>query len=151
MTTKSGLEHQVHNAALQLANQNTSRYTPTRRRIVKFLWYSSNPKSVREIQESLRNVPQSSLYRNIESMVAWGLLTRVITTSDIARFEVSEMVSGSHHHHITCTQCGTVRDIVLPKSIESGLDRQLSKIAQNEGFVFGHHQLDVIGLCRKCS
>ncbi len=150
MTAKAGLEHQAHDAAIQLASQNSSRYTPTKRRIVEFLWHSSHPKSVREIQSSLRNIPQSSIYRNIESMVAWGLLTKVTTSANIACFEVSEMISGSHHHHIICAQCGAIRDFMVPVSIESGLDRQLTKIARNEGFEFLHHQLDVIGVCGRC-
>ena len=78
------------------------------------------------------------------------MVSRIMTSNGSAIFELSEELS-EHHHHMVCDRCGTVRDIVLPESIESGLDRQLSKIAQKEGFAFRHHQLDVIGLCRKCS
>ena len=83
-------------------------------------------------------------------MVAWGLVTRVVTSTDISRFELAEIATGAHHHHLVCSNCGSVRDVSLPSSIESGLDSQLATIANSEGFIFMHHQLDMIGLCGEC-
>lgn len=151
METDTNDHRKIHELAKQIAIDNASRYTPTKRKIIEFLRISPYPQSVTEIRRSLKGLPLSSLYRNIESMVVWGLITRVVTTTDISRFELAEIATGSHHHHLVCSKCGSVRDVSLPSSIESGLDSQLATIAAREGFVFKHHQLDVIGLCGRCA
>ena len=126
------------------------RYTALRRQLVDVLGSAPDPLTVGEVQSSVKGLALSSLYRNLVILEECRVVSRIMTSNGSAIFELSEELS-EHHHHLVCDQCGTVRDIVLPGSIESGLDRQLSKIAQNEGFVFRHHQLDVIGLCGKCS
>ena len=126
------------------------RYTALRRQLVDVLGSALDPLTVGDVQRSVKGLALSSLYRNLVILEECRVVSRIMTSNGSAIFELSEELS-EHHHHMVCDRCGTVRDIVLPESIESGLDRQLSKIAQKEGFVFRHHQLDVIGLCRKCS
>ena len=126
------------------------RYTALRRQLVDVLGSAPDPLTVGDVQRSVEGLALSSLYRNLVILEECRVVSRIMTSNGSAIFELSEELS-EHHHHMVCDRCGTVRDIVLPESIESGLDRQLSKIAQKEGFVFRHHQLDVIGLCRKCS
>lgn len=126
------------------------RYTALRRQLVDVLGSAPDPLTVADVQRSVKGLALSSLYRNLVILEECQVVSRIMTSNGSAIFELSEELS-EHHHHMVCDRCGTVRDIVLPESIESGLDRQLSKIAQKEGFVFRHHQLDVIGLCRKCS
>lgn len=126
------------------------RYTALRRQLVDVLGSAPDPLTVGEVQRSVKGLALSSLYRNLVILEECRVVSRIMTSNGSAIFELSEVLS-EHHHHLVCDRCGTVRDIVLPGSIESGLDRQLSKIAQSEGFMFRHHQLDVIGLCGKCS
>ena len=126
------------------------RYTALRRQLVDVLGSAPDPLTVGDVQRGVKGLALSSLYRNLVILEECQVVSRIMTSNGSAIFELSEELS-EHHHHMVCDRCGTVRDIVLPESIESGLDRQLSKIAQKEGFVFRHHQLDVIGLCRKCS
>ena len=111
---------------------------------------ASDPLTINDLQRAAKGVALSSLYRNLAILEECAVVSRIMTSNGSAIFELSETHS-EHHHHLVCAKCGVVRDIVIPESIEHGLDQQLVKLARKEGFSFQHHQLDVIGLCGKCS
>ncbi|NBY60852.1 MAG: transcriptional repressor, partial [Actinobacteria bacterium] len=56
-----------------------------------------------------------------------------------------------HHHHLLCSECGDVRDVVIPEHLEKKLDNELGRIAKRSGFKLGQHRLDLIGRCQKCA
>jgi Fur family transcriptional regulator, ferric uptake regulator len=124
------------------------RFTTNRRTIVDALIGGDRPLSIPEILESTR-LPQSSLYRNLTVLEAANVVTRVITTDEWGRFELSEELTG-HHHHLVCSQCGAVTDVTIPDDVESDLDRALEKLATRAGFELSHHRLDLVGLCASC-
>lgn len=126
------------------------RYTPLRRKVVDVLGGAADPLTIQDLQRSAKGVALSSLYRNLTILEECQVVSRVMTSSGAALFELAEGLT-EHHHHLVCVQCGIVRDIVVPESIERGLDQQLAKLARKEGFAFEHHRLDVIGKCGKCS
>ncbi|MEO8363170.1 MAG: transcriptional repressor, partial [Ilumatobacteraceae bacterium] len=76
-------------------------------------------------------------------------VVKVVTNGEIGRYELAEDLTG-HHHHLICSNCGVVRDVVVPHALESDIDRVLATIARREGFSLDHHRLDVIGKCSKC-
>ena len=51
------------------------------------------------------------MYRNLTVLEDAGVISRVVTHDEWARFELAEDIGG-HHHHLICEQCGTVRDVV---------------------------------------
>ncbi|MFM9138506.1 MAG: Fur family transcriptional regulator [Actinomycetota bacterium] len=140
----------VHDRVGSMLKARTQRYTALRRQLVDVLGSAPDPVTIAELQRSVKGVALSSLYRNLVILEECHVVSRIMVNNGSAIFELSEELS-EHHHHMVCATCGTVRDIVVPESIESGLDRQLSKIARKEGFTFRHHQLDVIGVCGRCS
>jgi Fe2+ or Zn2+ uptake regulation protein len=64
--------------------------------------------------------------------------------------ELAEEIIG-HHHHLVCTQCGTVADFTVPEAAERALRDALQRIAREGSFVPEDHRLDVLGRCRPCS
>ena len=60
-------------------------------------------------------------------------------------FELSDSYH-SHHHHFTCIKCGKVTDFDS-ETIEANLD----EIGKKLGFDVQAHQLEVTGVCSKCS
>lgn len=124
------------------------RFTANRRTIVDALVNGDRPLSIPEILQAT-SLAQSSLYRNLTVLEAAGVVTRVITTDEWGRFELSEELTG-HHHHLVCSQCGAVTDVTIPDDVESDLDRALSKLASRAGFELSHHRLDLVGLCSSC-
>ena len=144
------LDSGVHEAVTEQLRSRQQRYTALRRKLVEALGCAKDPLTITDLQRSAKGVALSSLYRNLAILEECAVVSRIMTSNGSAIFELSESLS-EHHHHLVCAKCGLVRDIVVPESIEHGLDQQLMKLARKEGFSFRHHQLDVIGLCGKCS
>ena len=138
----------AHNVATKL-DEIGKRFTSGRRMIVESLSQAKRPLSIPEILETTTDLAQSSAYRNLTVLENAGVVVRVITTDEWARFELSEDITG-HHHHMVCSVCGSVDDVRIPDAIEQELDAALSKVASKAGFLMAHHRLDVVGVCKEC-
>ena len=141
----AGLAHEV---ATRLAGVG-QRLTGTRRAIVEALAKAEKPLSIPEILDADTSLAQSSVYRNLSVLENAGAVTRVVTTDEWARFELSEELTG-HHHHLVCSRCGAVDDVRIPDDVETDLDRALGILAARAGFELQHHRLDLVGVCSKC-
>jgi Fe2+ or Zn2+ uptake regulation protein len=90
------------------------------------------------------------VYRNLAVLEQAGVVRRVITEGEFARFELAEDLT-QHHHHLICSSCGRVEDVTVPRSFESSMDRTLDRLARKTGFATVSHRLDLIGTCRACA
>lgn len=140
----------MHDTITELLKARQQRYTSLRRTLIDILSREANPLTIQDLQRAAKGVALSSLYRNLTILEECQIVSRVVTAKGWALFELAETFS-EHHHHMVCAQCGMVRDIVVPESIERGLDQQLAKLVKIEGFAFERHRLDLIGTCRKCT
>ena len=138
----------AHHVATKLAEIG-QRFTTGRRMIVEALSTAQRPLSIPEILNNTDGLAQSSAYRNLTVLENAGVVVRVITTDEWARFELSEDITG-HHHHMVCSVCGAVDDVRIPDTIEEALDNALARVAAKAGFTMAHHRLDVVGVCRTC-
>ena len=138
----------VHEVATRLAAVG-QRLTQTRRSIVEALAGADRPLSIPEILTGGAGLAQSSVYRNLSVLERAGVVSRVVTTDEWARFELSEVLTG-HHHHLVCSKCGAVDDVRVPDDVEADLDRALSVLAERAGFALQHHRLDLVGVCGAC-
>jgi Fe2+ or Zn2+ uptake regulation protein len=125
------------------------RYTPARRQIIEALTITRRPVTIADLLHALPDVAQSSLYRNLTTLEQCGVVSRVVSTGDTGRYELSEQLAG-HHHHLVCSQCGSMRDVVISESLETLLDDAFDRLAKREGFRLEHHRLDLIGVCATC-
>jgi Fe2+ or Zn2+ uptake regulation protein len=126
------------------------RYTASRRALVELLAAGKGPLSIADLLAVTREVPQSSAYRNLAVLEEAGVVRRVITEDDFARFELDEGLT-EHHHHLVCSNCGRVEDVEIPDSFERSIDRTLDRLARDAGFATVGHRLDLIGRCRSCA
>jgi Fur family ferric uptake transcriptional regulator len=126
------------------------RYTAGRAALVELLATSDRPLTIPEILHARSGMPQSSVYRNLTVLEEAGLVQRVASSDEWARFELAEDLT-EHHHHQICTSCGQVRDVTLPTPVERSLDASLAEVAAANGFVLQHHRLDLVGLCQDCA
>jgi Fur family ferric uptake transcriptional regulator len=138
----------AHHVATKLAEIG-QRFTAGRRDIVSALTGAQRPLSIPEILKATSGLAQSSAYRNLSVLENAGVVVRVITTDEWARYELSEDLTG-HHHHMVCSKCGAVDDVRIPDAIEHDLDAALARVAAQAGFVMAHHRLDVVGVCKAC-
>jgi Fe2+ or Zn2+ uptake regulation protein len=125
------------------------RYTTKRRALVASLAATTKPLAVPDLVSVSRGLPQSSLYRNLAVLEQAGIVHRVVTDEEFARFELSEDLT-QHHHHLVCRMCGAVEDVLVPSTFERQVQRTLSAIEDRTGFSAVSHRLDLIGTCRNC-
>lgn len=137
----------AHHVATQLATIG-QRFTSNRKQIVAALTEAKRPLSIPEILD-ITGLAQSSAYRNLTVLENAHVVVRVISTDEWARFELSEDITG-HHHHMVCHSCGAVDDVRIPDDIEHQLDEVLARLAAKAGFQMAHHRLDVVGVCKAC-
>lgn len=126
------------------------RYTKVRRRIVEVLARTDGPLTITGILERAGELAQSSVYRNLAVLEAVGVVSRIVTHDDFARYELAEHLT-EHHHHLICSNCGDVSDFSLADGLEADLDAALRRVASETSFIAEGHRLDLLGICAACS
>ncbi len=139
--------HTTIEARLRAVGQ---RYTPKRRALVDTLRRAGKPLSMTDVVSARSAPPQSSAYRNLAVLERAGVVRRVITEEEFARYELAEELT-HHHHHLICSRCGRVEDVTVPSDLEGTLDRTLDRLAKRASFADVDHRLDLIGTCSDCA
>ncbi|MDW3220703.1 MAG: Fur family transcriptional regulator [Acidimicrobiales bacterium] len=133
-------------ALLKRAEQ---RYTRGRRALVAALRDAGQPVTIHQILDKDDGLAQSSAYRNLVVLEEAGVVTRIVTNDEFARYELAERLT-EHHHHLICSSCGDVIDFSLAARTEASLDRALHRVADDAGFTVESHRLDLVGTCAGC-
>lgn len=126
-------------------------YTSGRRRLVDRLADLARPVTIPELVDGATDLALSSAYRNLGVLEQVGVVSRVHSGGEHARFELAEDVAGHHHHHLICESCGRVDDFTVPAAVERTIDRALDTVASEHGFVVSSHCLDLFGTCEDCA
>lgn len=142
-----GHVHQM--AATKLASV-SQRYTANRRAVVDALLALPGPATIAEILGAGQGLAQSSTYRNLVVLEQVGVVHRIVTSDDHARFELTEEITGNHHHHLICESCGLIIDVLLDPALERALETALDAAADVYRFKGQHHRVDLAGLCQNC-
>ncbi len=122
------------------------RYTPGRRAIVEFLASNGHPVSISDIAENLPDVPRSSAYRHLVDLQGAGVVRRIAASDEFARSRCAEDLT-ERHHHLLCTSCGRVIDVIPTPAFERTVNRVVEKLAAQQGFHPTSHALDIVGNC----
>jgi Fur family ferric uptake transcriptional regulator len=126
------------------------RYTSGRRLLVDALVRAGSPLPLPAILTRHRALKQSSVYRNLAALEQAGVVRRVVTDQGFGRYELTEDLTG-HHHHLVCSNCRAVEDVDFAPTFEVRLESELRELADRTGFSAVSHRLDLIGLCRRCA
>jgi Fe2+ or Zn2+ uptake regulation protein len=127
------------------------RYTTGRRRVVAALHEADGPVTIYEILQRDTGLAQSSVYRNLTILEEVGAVSRIVTHHDHARFELAEALTDHHHHHLICTNCGSVSDFELTADTESALEKAFRRVGRSVQFRIDGHRLDLLGTCGTCA
>jgi Fe2+ or Zn2+ uptake regulation protein len=127
------------------------RYTPLRRALVDALAGSQRPMTIPEILTATPQLPQSSAYRNVTALMDAGVVRRVVGADDHGRFELSEEISGHHHHHLVCRSCGKVEDVAPSERLERAVGDAARSVGGEHGYQVDEHRIELVGLCPDCS
>ena len=123
------------------------RLTPQRLMIVSAIENSDAHISAEEIYAQVvakyPHVNLSTVYRTLELLKQLGLVTETDFGEGRVRYHP---VGKGHHHHLVCTECGTVID--LDESLLSSLEGMLLR-----EYKFGADlkHLAIFGRCARCS
>jgi Fur family transcriptional regulator, ferric uptake regulator len=141
----------VHSVAEARLRSDGQRYTANRRTLVEALSQAGGPISLPQLLRRRRGLAQSSAYRNLVILEEAGIVHRIVTSDEFARYELAQDLTQHHHHHRVCSRCGSVEDFTLPEPVEADLERALRRVGGRAGFRTESHQLDLIGVCSGCS
>lgn len=146
---------QQHTATHRLIEQHLAqrrvRYTDGRKTVVDALCDVDGPRSAAELSTDLEaSLPLSTLYRTLSVLEDADIVTTHLGTRGIARYELAEWLVG-HHHHLVCTNCGAVEDIEVSSSKERQVRELVESIATEAGFTATDHDLEIVGLCARCT
>jgi len=140
----------LHVTAAARLRSSRERYTGNRRALVELLSDAGQPLAIRDILTARPGLAQSSAYRNLVVLERAGVVQRVASADEFARFELAEDLT-EHHHHVICSNCGKVQDFTTSPGLERTLKQVISHAAKQTGFDLESHSLDLIGLCDTCA
>ena len=133
---------------LRLANQ---RVTANRSALVDALARAPKPLTIPEVLDTTSGLAQSSVYRNLVVLEEVGVVHRIVTGDEYARYELAEDLTGHHHHHLVCTNCGSVEDVAASERLERSVQAAIADIEHVTGFRADNHRVDVLGRCANCT
>ena len=140
----------VHEVVDEQLRRSRQRYTLGRRQLVEVLHGIGRPVTIPELMEAGASQSQSSLYRNLAILEQCGAVHRLASTDDAARYELAEELSG-HHHHVVCSICGRIDDVVLPPAIERALGEAATEAREQRDYLVDSHRLELVGTCADCA
>ena len=141
---------ELHTTATARLRADGQRYTAQRRAIVTLLEAIDQPLTIPQLLGRQPGLAQSSAYRNLAVLERAGVVHRIVTSDEFARYELAEDLT-HHHHHLICSSCGEVTDFEVSPTMETALEAALARVAKRAGFSVGTHRLDLVGTCAGCS
>ena len=147
---RDGEDGEVHRRVELLLASRDQRYTSSRRAIVDALARLGRPATITELLGLVPGLAPSTAYRSLTILGDAGVLRRVSGTDEFGRFELTEELSGRHHHHVICADCGLVLDAVASVRLERALAEAAKAVAEANGFDITDHRLELVGRCGDC-
>jgi Fur family transcriptional regulator, ferric uptake regulator len=128
------------------------RCNQARRQLAGRLRSEARPMSAEDLRLAEPSLPYSSIYRTLAALIQAGVVRRMAGIDGNARFELTEAVSGEHHHHhLACADCGAMETLVLPAGVENGLKRAAAAVRRSGRFTVESHHVELIGRCAACA
>lgn len=127
------------------------RYTRARQLVLESLDGAPGPLSVADLEDELRGqVPTSSVYRTLTVLKDADVVEKHHDSSGLARYEISEDLTGHHHHHLVCIGCGETHDVDITPDLEQSIRTFVVRVANGFDYEVTDHRLDLEGWCRGC-
>jgi Fe2+ or Zn2+ uptake regulation protein len=89
------------------------------------------------------DVGRATVFRAVEMLQALQLLDRIEFANGTHRFRFCHETS--HHHHVSCSNCGKVIEVDICLSNE-----QIASVERQAGFAIEGHRLEFFGRCTAC-
>jgi Fur family transcriptional regulator, ferric uptake regulator len=93
------------------------------------------------VRKRLPRISLSTVYRNLETLSAGGVIQKMEVAGTQKRFDGSV----HHHYHIRCVQCGRLDDVHMP--LIPNIEETVRKYCHYESVA---HNLEFTGICPDC-
>lgn len=132
--------------ATAILRQHGYKLTPQRRAIIKKIASSRDhltPAAIyKKVHQDHPTIGLVTIYRTLDKLAKLGLICELHAGGSCHSYTISAL---GHHHHLVCSNCGTVIDFT---GYDLGdLEQTLSL---ETGFHIEDHLLEFIGLCQAC-
>lgn len=88
------------------------------------------------------DVGLATVYRVLTQFESAGLIRRHNFEGGFSVFEIEH---GSHHDHMVCERCGTVKEF-----LDDIIEKRQAEIANESGFKITEHHHTIYGICERC-
>jgi len=136
-------EKRVENAL----RQGGYKITPQRRTVIRAIIHSHEHLTPAEIHKKVcREDPRIGLvtiYRTLEILAELNLICEMHAGGNCRSYLMRRPVE--HHHHLICSDCGTVIDFT-----DCDLGELEKKLSKENSFKISGHILEFVGQCRRC-
>jgi len=87
----------------------------------------------------------ATVYRTLQLLSELDVLSKLNLDDGCVRYELNTHEDDHQHHHLICTNCGDVIEVVVDL-----LDALESEIEVNYQFKINDHKVKFFGICKKC-
>ncbi len=123
------------------------RMTVARREIIRAFTRSSSPLTARAIMDQLRKkeilANKTTVYRELQFLAKKNIVRAIQFDERNRRYELAP---DEHRHHLICTNCKRIDDVVL----NHDLDEVESRVRAQKKFKVERHALEFYGVCEMC-
>tara|TARA_B100000686_G_C16800810_1_gene985891 strand:- start:5852 stop:6289 length:438 start_codon:yes stop_codon:yes gene_type:complete len=141
----------LRNQSRDLLSSKNATMTNPRLVVLDLLLIENRPLTIDQVLTlSKGKLVQSTLYRVINDLRDFGLITEFTTPENTMVIELNSEDS-NHHHHIFCKDCGSITDIELNSDLESELEKEVAKIEKYRSISIDSHSLELFGTCDDCA
>ena len=132
--------------AATILRQHGYKLTPQRRAIIQAIASSQDHLTPAAIYEKVHQdhpaIGLVTIYRTLDKLAKLGLICELHAGGSCHSYTIS---ASGHHHHLICSNCGTVVDFP-----GVGLNEMEQDLSRETGFRIDDHLLEFIGLCQAC-
>ena len=129
-----------------ILRQHGFKITPQRRVVLGAITHSHEhltPAAIHERVSQEYRIGLVTIYRTLDILTKLGLICEVHAGDNCRSYLIRR--PSEHHHHLICSDCGTVIDFTDCNLSE--LEKRLSK---GTGFKINGHLLEFLGQCQDC-
>lgn len=143
------MEHRLDRIKKQLHAQ-SYKLTPQREAIVRVLLEREEDHLSAEeiyllVKEIAPEIGLATVYRTLDLLSELKIVDKINFGDGVSSYDLRKEGAKHFHHHLVCTECGSVEEIV------DDLLEDVEKIVQNDwGFQVKDHRLTFHGVCRVC-
>lgn len=119
--------------------------------VLGLLLQQERPLTIEQLLKLSRGrLAQSTLYRVINDLGNFGLITEFTTPENTIVVELNTE-DINHHHHVFCENCSRIIDIELDSQLEEDIQTEVRNIEKQYSLSIHGHSLELTGLCDTCN